>query len=259
VIKSSIKDFEVFLKQIGVQKKHTLLVHSDITSLGLIEKDLNGVFEAFQNVLGPEGTLIVPTFSFSFCNQKIFDPQKTPSTSGVFTNYIRTLHESKRSVHPNHSFSAIGPKKENVLKFSDKTSFGPGTVFTSMLNEDVQVLLLGTFRNSYVHYVEKNFGVSYRYDKFLTGFIANKDKKYEDTFSMYVRDINAQGTDEDDRKTQRNLFFDSPLCKSKGFGYGVHRFFRAKDYCEFFFDKLEKDPFYLINREKFEASFKKVE
>ena len=72
------------------------------TSLGMIGKaegvnnqdELNSLFfGAIRNVIGAEGTILVPTYSYTFGdssknNPKIFDPLTTPAKVGPFPNFF---------------------------------------------------------------------------------------------------------------------------------------------------------------------------
>ncbi len=251
MIRNSISDIKKFLLELGVQNGDTLLVFSNVQSFGMVENNLEGIYQAFAEVLGGEGTLIVPSFSFSFCNNQVFDYAMTPSSVGVFSNFVLQKKESLRSLHPNHSIAATGAKANDVIQYTDKSSFGEGSVFTTMLRHNVKVLSLGVITNTYVHYVEQVAGVPYRYNKDFTGVVIYGDNRYEETFPMFVRDLHQPGTEEEDREFARQEFFQSGISNNMKFGYGIHRLFYADKYCHFMLEKLRKDPYYLIDKNKF--------
>src|SRR3989338_8744593 len=89
------KDVINALKKAGIKNGDTLMVHADLARFGKLRNIINkkefvDVFiEAFLKVIGKEGTLIVPTFTYSFCKNEIYDPDNTPSTVNfVFTEGI---------------------------------------------------------------------------------------------------------------------------------------------------------------------------
>ncbi|MGB0454919.1 MAG: AAC(3) family N-acetyltransferase [Bacteriovoracaceae bacterium] len=253
-----IHDVEKLFKSLGLESGDTALIHSDIMSLGLVEKGPDGIIEAFFNVTGPEGNLVVPEFSFSFCKGEVFNPKNAPPITGAFSKHFLKRSDSIRSINPNHSFSAIGAKASELMDAKGKSSFGEETVFTNLLNQDAKVLLLGTFKNSFLHYSEKRFGVEYRYDKVFKGLIQieNQDgsfNEYEDEFSFYVRNLDAKGTEEEDRLEAREKFFNSSVCKEEKFSYGVHRSFKASEGVDYFIDQLTKDPLYFVDKNKYQA------
>ena len=250
----TINQLTSFFAHLGVSHGDLLLIHSDIRLLGMVENGLAGILTALRTAVGDEGTLVMPTFTFSFCRGEVFDVQRTPSGTGVLTEALRTKPDAFRSVHANHSFAAIGLRAREVLTMTDKSSFGPGSVFRNFLRKKAKILLIGTFVNSFVHFVEQKVGVEYRYNKDFHGIVCDKGREYEDTFTMYVRRQDLEGTEEEDRKLAREAFFDSKACRGELFQYGVHRLFWAHDYCDFLMDKLVKDPLYLVDKKKYFAS-----
>ena len=68
------------LRGAGIREGDDVFIHSNIGFLGR----LNGVsssqelcdrfIQALQEVLGSKGTLVLPTFTYSFCHGEIFDP-----------------------------------------------------------------------------------------------------------------------------------------------------------------------------------------
>ena len=47
------------------------------------------VIDAFLDVLGPRGTLIVPTYTYSIGRNEVYEVEKTPSTIGEFSEVFR--------------------------------------------------------------------------------------------------------------------------------------------------------------------------
>ena len=55
----------------GLKSGDILLVHSSYKSFGGVEGGPWSVVEALLEVLGAEGTLIMPTFNFDFCKGNV--------------------------------------------------------------------------------------------------------------------------------------------------------------------------------------------
>ncbi len=65
--------------------------------------------EAILEVIGPEGTLIVPTFNFGFAKGEPYDPLTTPSVGmGAFSEFVRRLPGALRTSHPMQSIAVVG-------------------------------------------------------------------------------------------------------------------------------------------------------
>ena len=62
------KSFEILCKDfvsIGIKKGDTVMVHSSLSSMGNVEGGAQTVIEALKEVVGVEGTLLFPAFTFS--------------------------------------------------------------------------------------------------------------------------------------------------------------------------------------------------
>ena len=142
------KDLVNALKYVGLKPGDMVFSHSNIGYFGLPEgeRSVNNAFQtivnAFLEVIGAEGTLVVPTFSYSFSQGQDFDPDKTPSSCGVFTELLRTLPDSCRSEEPNISVTAIGQKAEKVTQKLPKNAYGYDSFFDRFYNlgEDYTII-----------------------------------------------------------------------------------------------------------------------
>lgn len=73
------------LVSLGLPEGGTVMVHSSLRSIGTVEGGADTVVEALLQCLGPEGTLVVPTFTFASPGQPgfIFDPAETRQLTGA--------------------------------------------------------------------------------------------------------------------------------------------------------------------------------
>jgi len=87
-----------------------VLVHSSLSSLGCVEGGADAVIDALLDVLGPGGTLVVPTLtgteSLSAENPPRYDPDATPCWTGRVPETLRRRPGAMRSLHPTHSVAA---------------------------------------------------------------------------------------------------------------------------------------------------------
>jgi len=193
LVKNKIKSS---LKKLGLSKKDTVLIHSDVTPIvkyaGVSWNEASLILkESILELIGENGTLVVPTFNFDFINKKKYIHEKTPSNCGFFSNYILFQNESFRSFHPIHSFCAIGKNASNLMNKVSKSSTGKNSVFDKLYKINAKILLfnfdLGT---TFVHYAEQKKKVNYRYLKKIKGPVIKNNKKYIDEFDMYARYLN---------------------------------------------------------------------
>ena len=73
-------------------------------------------FKTILKKIGPGGTLIVPTFTYSL-NGEIFDKQNSPSKCGIFSEYVRKTGKGKRSFDPVFSIYSIGKHAKYFLRW----------------------------------------------------------------------------------------------------------------------------------------------
>lgn len=189
-------DFVKKLKDIGICKGDTIFVHSDIAVFGKLavknrEFLLKTLVDVLKECVGEEGTIIMPTFTYSFCRGEAFDVENSKSTVGILTEYFRKLQETVRTLQPIFSCAVSGKKQSYYMDIS-KDSFGKGSVFEKLHKDNGKILFFGADFHSctYIHYVEQSFNVPYRYIKKFNGTIKNPKEQYEDEVSFYVRDLN---------------------------------------------------------------------
>ncbi|MFE3449825.1 aminoglycoside N(3)-acetyltransferase [Nonomuraea sp. NPDC059194] len=127
----------VQLRRLGVAPGQVLLVHSSLSRVG--EVAAATAAWALREVVGQEGTLVVPTQTAGNSDtsrehlERIagmtraqvaafraamppFDPLTTPSTGmGRLAEHIRTTEGAVRSAHPQTSFAALGPMAAKLM------------------------------------------------------------------------------------------------------------------------------------------------
>ncbi|MGQ5263927.1 aminoglycoside N(3)-acetyltransferase [Micromonospora sp. ZYX-F-536] len=153
------------LRLLGVRPGATLLVHAGLRSLGYVCGGPQAVALALRDVLGPDGTIVVPTHTpdnsdpAEWRNPPVpvdwwpliraempgFDPAVTPSRCmGVFAETIRCWPGALRSSHPQVSFAALGPAAEQVVGGHARADMlGEGSPLARLYELDADVLLLG--------------------------------------------------------------------------------------------------------------------
>lgn len=182
----------------GVERGDVLLVHSDTDELdaflpGADMLDRFGLLEtALRAVVGAEGTVLVPTFTYSFCTGRRFDPAKRNSAVGMFTNYLRRRADAHRSHHPVFSFAAIGKDARAITADVSKFGFGKGSVFDRLMARNGKISCFDiAFQKccTFVHYIEELHGTSYRYHKTFRGEIVVDGEAAQTEAVNYVRDL----------------------------------------------------------------------
>ena len=183
-------------KQIGVLPNDTVMIHGDagvaaqLTHLDPNQRIQNFIKEIIE-YFSVNGTVLVPTFTYSFTTNKNFDVSNTPAEIGTFSESFRKNPLVRRSKHPIFSVAGAGKHFKKFEKARNDDCFGEGTVFDLLYKLNGKIICLGCDfdRVTFAHYVEQHFGVPYRYMKSFSGLVVNEGKKTELTTSYYVRKL----------------------------------------------------------------------
>ena len=145
---------------LGLRPGMVAMVHSSLRRIGWTEGGPATVIAALLDVLGPDGTLVMPAESPQLAdtaNQDVFDPRTTPTTMGAIPEAFRSYPGTQRSNHPLVSVCANGMRArqitaEHALEFCE----GRGTPFEKLYELDAWTLLLGVGfdRCTSLHYAE---------------------------------------------------------------------------------------------------------
>ena len=180
-------------RRIGLSNSDVLLVHSSFKSFGGVEGGPQTVIDALMNVLGSEGTLIVPRFNFDFSTYgTTWDVRSTPSHMGIISEFVRKDPRSKKVFHPIYPFSIIGKYADELIKHRYKGGYSKDSIFHQLLVYDAKIIQIDKVYKSttLIHHAEEILKVDYKYYKNFTGYVIDENgKKYEDTFNLYVRKI----------------------------------------------------------------------
>ena len=134
---------------------------------------------AMRTAVGESGTIIVPTYSFSFCKHELFDVQRTPAARGPWSTttglleHFRQLPETMRSADPIHSVTAIGHRAKELVSNLPNTCFGEGSIHDRLRRVRGKICLIGAGLEeaTFQHHVEEMVGVPFRFKKLFTGLI----------------------------------------------------------------------------------------
>jgi len=136
------------LSEIGICSGDILMVHSSYKSLGGVEGGAKAVIEAFTEVLGDGGTLLMPAFTFDSVTfeNPVFDYEKSKNCVGYLGEYLRTeVTGAVRSIHATHSVCAIGKKAKELCGNHEKdiTPVGENSPITKLAKQNGKILMLG--------------------------------------------------------------------------------------------------------------------
>lgn len=254
----SKKDIVAALAELGVKKGDNLFIHSNLGFFGRLEGAQKPVdyYNAFKkaifSVIGEEGTVVVPTFSYSYCNKKVFDKNATMGVGGLFAESLRLDSSAVRSTDANFSVAAIGENARFFTDHSPEHSFGKNCFWERFLKKNGKICNFNFDSGStFIHYVEKLLKVSYRYDKAFPGVSLEDGKRVEKTFYHFVYDLNKPNNAPDFAKFDKKAK-ELGVAKTRNLGRGQIVLITAFDALEFISSELKNNPAFLITGSKIE-------
>jgi aminoglycoside 3-N-acetyltransferase len=167
------------LQTLGLQAGDILLVHSSFKSLGI--RDPEEILGSLLEVLGPDGTLLLPALSFVQQPRHIHDTRHTPSCVGFLSEYFRNREGTRRSLHPTHSVCALGAQAAAMLQdhWEDTTPCGPHSPFHHLIENGGKILMIGCglHPNTTMHAVEEYVCPPYLFGPEREYVITDRDGK----------------------------------------------------------------------------------
>src|SRR5512136_2153792 len=132
---ATVESLRADLAALGVEPGLTLLLHSSLSSLGWVCGGPVAVILALEAAIGPDGTLVMPTYSDDLSEPSYwknpsvpeawwatirqtmppYDVDMTPTRGvGVIPECFRNRAGTRRSPHPSDSFAARGLRAEMI-------------------------------------------------------------------------------------------------------------------------------------------------
>lgn len=252
----SKKDLVNAFKKIGLKKNDTVICHSNVFKFGLPKGGLTKkniyktIFKAFLEVISPSGTLIIPTFTYSFSRGETYYPLKSKNVCGLFSEQFQNQKNIKNYLNPNQSFSVYGKQKNFFCLNPSLNSYDENSMWARLLKKNSKICNLNLNAGStFIHYCERKIGINYRFDKTFKGLIKDRNinKKYIST--LFVRKLN-------NKKNLPQFEIFTNIAKKKNFykiskvGRGFVGLISCKDTYNLIKNEIKKNPFFLTERDK---------
>lgn len=185
----------------GLRRGDTLLLHSNalrasaaLAQAGVPRAQIaDTILASVLDVLGPEGTLLMPLFNFGFCQGQPFDIRHTPSKMGALTEAARRHPAAVRTSHPVYSFAAIGHAAPRCAGLDNISGYGADSPFGLLraLDGRIGVLDLSDQESmTFVHHVEEMCLAPWRHHKHFEGNCTDaQGRTRRERYSLYVRDL----------------------------------------------------------------------
>lgn len=153
------------LLSLGLAPGDIVIAHTALSALGWVNGGAQTAIDAMLDVIGPDGTLVMPAQSGQLTDpaqwqappvpagwieairntMPVYDPRRTPTRGlGQVAELFRTWPGTVRSAHPHTSFAALGRAAASICAVHRLESpFGEDSPLARLYELDARVLLVG--------------------------------------------------------------------------------------------------------------------
>jgi aminoglycoside 3-N-acetyltransferase len=216
--------------------------------VGLSRETIAELFlSAFREALGPEGTWILPAYSYSYTRREPFDPRTSaPSTMGLLTEELWGREGFVRSLDPIFSVIAIGAQADELLADLPDDCFGADSIYGRLIACDGAICNVGIgCHSAFVHHVEQKLGVPYRFIKVFPGVTIVDGEPRQTEVAYNVRALDDPRHPAYFMRLDHDARADGSV-RTAIVGRGEVNLIRARRMEELIRAGLERDPEYVV-------------
>lgn len=188
-------------------------------------------------------TIIVPTFSFDFCDTGRYSIKESGTFCGGISSLFLKDPDVERTIYPPmHNVAIWGKLQSKFLNKKYESSFGENSIFNDLNNYKTLVLLIDcSFDDGvpFVHCLEDKYNASYRYEKSFKGVILDKNNNIIPY--TFKRQMRKKGTVLSAEKLG-DMFYSSKYVKVKHYEMSKFVLFDLRDFYKFFDPIFKKNP-----------------
>ena len=256
----SKNDLVSCFQNIGVSNSDLIYVASYMPIFGHDPGILPKTVSALQKCVGSKGTIVMPTFNWSYCSSGKMDLNETPSQVGVLTEFFRTQEGVTRSETPPWcTFASWGALSNEISAIRGTSPFGPDGITQYLHDKNAKFTLIGCpYEDAVIHthWLEEELQVPYRHWKRFLGTVTNGEKTTEDVSYMYARNLDIKATI--DTRAITTEFEKSGKVTVEKVGLGKIRCFPIMEYTKFLRPYIVNDPLFLLDTISRERYLRKI-
>ena len=181
------------LCELGAEQCDTLFIHTSL-NFGVPNPNLRRtvLLDELLECIKAVGVynVLMPTFTFSFCNNRFYDVNTSSSKMGVLNEFFRKQEGVVRSVDPLMSVALMG-RDLDLVKDIGHYSCGACSTYDKLRNaNNVKFLMFGPKIGecmTYMHYLEWLYSVDYRYDRLFAGDVIDERGRRHEEYWLFSR------------------------------------------------------------------------
>ena len=244
--KSKNDGIKHILNDLGIQRGDNLLLHSSFVTLSNFADSPKEAVDVILDLIGDQGTLLVPASNSETFKQGRFDSENTPAQNdfGAISEQVRNLSASVRSINPFDSVCGFGPLAEKICGGYNEQCYGEESPWKKALKYNCKLVMLGVdfYYASIVHAAEVDAKVPYRKWINFENKMVHKGVETDFTVRLYAAELGL--------KRHYNKVYDEvlesgdKLRKSKYIkGYSVD----MEYIYSYFLKKIKDDPYIFVS------------
>ncbi|MDD5542159.1 MAG: AAC(3) family N-acetyltransferase [Acidobacteriia bacterium] len=183
---------DILTGELGLGTGDVVYVHSGMDGLHLAFPFYRILF-LIQQVISPAGTVLFPTYpnhrisSYEYLLQgRVFDVRRTPSYTGILTEFARRQRNAIRSLHPTKSVCAIGGVAKEITATHHCSPYPYDTCspYFKLIEHRAKILGLGASTNylSFIYCVDdalkEEFPVQVYHDRIFDARCINTEGEH---------------------------------------------------------------------------------
>jgi aminoglycoside 3-N-acetyltransferase len=237
------------LQKIGVQEGDILLVHSSLSALGRVTGGANAVIDALLEAIGPEGTLLMPSFlsgsEHEICRRGcVFDLRTSPCEVGLIPETFRKRPGVIRSINPTHCTAGLGKHAAELLAGHQDcmVSVGKNSPYHKFVQTEGKILLLGVTHasNTTLHLVENiNGAPTVCRELFKPVAIDTAGQEWVVPTHPHMPGLKRQYSRVESELLETGIQVNGKV------GQSISRLINARQMAEVIGERVKKDPVYL--------------
>jgi aminopeptidase-like protein/aminoglycoside N3'-acetyltransferase len=210
------------------------------------------LLRVLREAVGPTGTLVLPTYTFSFCWGEVFDVECSAtaggdwSTSADVLEYARQMPGAVRSSDPIHSAVAIGPAAASLMRDLPPTCFGEDCLHHRLRRAGGKICMIGEgpHEATMVLHAEVMSGVPFRFKKLFTGEVRENGARRREGWVYDVR-VRCPNTELDADGILRESMR-SGVVRRAAIGQDALYVMHAQQFYELLCQELAADPWFTV-------------
>jgi len=190
------RTYTEFFKAFPIEAGDVVYISSDLRKLVYQARKHKEQFHAqrfldgLKERVGPEGTILIPTFNHDLKDHAAFDRQRTVPITGSLSVEALKDPSFARTVNPMHSFAVWGRYRSELLQLENISSFGKDSPFEWLYTHRAKLIGIDVDLQqslTYAHYAEEEAGVWYRRQRWYTVTYTDGDTTTQRRFSIYAK------------------------------------------------------------------------